>query len=263
MNVEGLGRYRPEFGYRGKTVLLTGASRGIGLAIARGAAALDARWVIVNGIEKDETHAAVEAICSLGGNARAAVFNAFDEAAVVGNLSALYDEFGNLDCVFSNAGMNSGIPAMEMSGAEFRHVLTANLDSHFVIAREVGKRMQAAAAGSIVFTASIMSLVGRARSAAYVSAKSGLAGLTRSFAAELGPYGVRANAVCPGYVETKLTRVIVPDSPGYAKIRSRIPMGRWALPEDIVGPALFLGSDAAGYVNGHLLVADGGATAVF
>lgn len=251
------------FSLAGKTVLVTGASRGIGFAIAEGAARLGAAHVILGGIEEDETREAAETLAAAGHSAEASIFDAFDEAAVVGKFREFKQRFGVIDCVYSNAGMNIAHPALDMSGSDFRKVVDANLVSHFNVGREAGNLMRQAGRGSIVFTASITSLVGRPRLAAYTSAKSGLGGLTRSLAGDLGPYGARVNAICPGFVETKLSKRLVDNREAYDRIGERVALGRWAMPDDVSGPALFLSMDAARYVNGHMLVIDGGLTQIF
>ena len=151
-----------------------------------------------------------------------------------------------------------------MTAEDFRAVQVGNLDSHFYLAQAAVKSMiKRGSAGNLVLTGSINSVVGRAELAAYTAAKTGLAGLVRAFAAEFGPVGIRTNAICPGFVETALTADLRRRPGMHENIAGRIPLQRWAQPRDIAGPAIFLGSELAGYINGHLLVADGGLTTSF
>lgn len=247
--------------YSGKNVLVTGASRGIGFAIASFAVKLGAKTVVLNGIDSPETEDAAGQLDENEGRAIHALFDAFDSEAVESNYDRIEKEIGPIDVVFSNAGMVLRKAPLEMSAEDFRAVHIGNLDCHFYIAKAAIRSMKArGAAGSLVFTASMNAIVGRTGLAAYASAKSGLAGLMRSLAAEFAPSGIRCNAICPGYVETQMNKELRAQPGLYDRVKNRSPLRRWAKPEDMAGPAVFLGSDLAAYVNGHLLVVDAGLT---
>lgn len=207
--------------------------------------------------------ATIQAIQSHGGEAIGHVGNIADESVVAGFVRAVFDAWGRIDVLVNNAGISCIAPAETLSAADYRRVLDVNLVAPFLLAKAFGAKMLAAGRGSIINVASVAGLVGIADRAAYNASKHGLIGLTRTLAAEWGGRGVRVNAVCPGWVKTEMD---VADQAGGsytdADITGRIPMARFASPDDIASAIAFL-ADAkeSAFINGHALAVDGGWTA--
>jgi 2-deoxy-D-gluconate 3-dehydrogenase len=169
------------------------------------------------------------------------------------------DSFGWVDILVNNAGAIRRAPFMELTGEDWDEVMETNLRSAFRLSQDAAKQMvRQGAGGRIINTASMLSFQGGIRVASYTASKSGLAGLTRLMANELGPLGITCNAIAPGYMATENTRPIRDDPARNQAILERIPLGRWGTPEDLYGAVVFLASDAAAYVNGSILAVDGG-----
>ena len=186
-----------------------------------------------------------------------------DESFVISTIAAIHQRFGSIDTLVNNAGISFITPAERVSATDFRRVLEVNLVAPFLLSRAVGDVMLAQRQGSIVNIASIAGLTGIADRSAYNASKHGLVGLTRTLAAEWGARGVRANAVCPGWVKTEMDHVDQAAS-AYTDddITGRIPMARFATPDDIANAVHFLADPArSAFINGHTLVVDGGWTA--
>lgn len=243
-----------------RVAVVTGGSQGIGRRTAELFAERGWRVAIIDLREPVETVAAIE---TSGGEAMGYAADVTDEAAVVGFARAVFDAYGQVDVLVNNAGISHIVPAEETSAADYRRVLEVNLVAPFLLAKAFGEKMLAAKSGAIVNVASIAGLVGVADRAAYNASKHGLVGLTRTLAAEWGGRGVRVNAVCPGWVKTEMDDSA--QAGGYygdADIENRVPMGRFAYPQDIARAIYFLADGReSGFVNGHTLVVDGGWTA--
>jgi NAD(P)-dependent dehydrogenase (short-subunit alcohol dehydrogenase family) len=243
-----------------KVAVISGGSQGIGRRTAELFAERGYRVAIIDLREPVETLAAIEAG---GGEAFGYAADVTDEAAVADFAQRVFDSYGRADVLVNNAGISLIVAAEETSAAEYRRVLEVNLVAPFLLAKAFGARMLEAGRGSVVNVASIAGLVGVADRAAYNASKHGLVGLTRTLAAEWGGRGVRVNAVCPGWVKTEMD-----DSAqagglyGDADIVGRVPMGRFAYPEDVARAIFFLGDGAeSGFINGQALAVDGGWTA--
>ena len=191
-------------------------------------------------------------------------FDVSDEAACVAAVAEVARRHGRSpDILVNNAGINHRSPLSDFSTERFNHVLRTNLNGPFVLSRECAKGMAQRGWGRIVNVGSIMGEIGRNGMHAYVASKHGVHGLTKCLAAELGGSGVTCNALAPGYIGTDLTSKLQRDPSFNAQITSRTPVGRWGTPREMAGPAVFLCSDAASYVNGVSLVADGGMIETF
>jgi gluconate 5-dehydrogenase len=242
------------FDIRGRTALVTGSSRGIGLALAGGlveagcAVALHAR----------DEQALERAAASLGGHVRHVAFDVTDRAAVDAGVAAVEAELGPLDILVNNAGMQHRAPLLEFPDDAWGRVIETNLTSAFYVGRAVARGMIERGRGKIVNVASLQADLARPGIGAYAAAKGGVKMLTRSMCAEWGPAGVQANAIGPGYFETDLTRALVEDERFSSWVRGRTPAGRWGRVEELVGTLLFLVSPAADYVNGQIVYVDGG-----
>ena len=240
-----------------RVAVVTGGAQGIG---RRTAELLAERGLRVAVIDLREATATVGAIRQRGGTAMAFAGDVTDEAAVEQFAEEVTRAWARADVLVNNAGISLIRAAEETSAAEYRRMLEVNLVGPFLLAKAFGKRMLAAGSGSIVNVASIAGLVAVADRAAYNASKHGLVGLTRTLAAEWGGRGVRVNAVCPGWVKTEMD---VADQAGGsysdADIKQRVPMGRFATPEDVARAIAFLADEReSGFVNGHTLVVDGG-----
>ncbi|MGW4646863.1 SDR family oxidoreductase [Kitasatospora sp. NPDC004289] len=246
------------FDLSGHLAVVTGASRGIGLAIAEALAAAGADIIAVSArVEPAGSEVALR-VGALGRQCRTLRADFADRAAVAALAAELADLERPVDILVNNAGTIVRAPAAEHTDADWDRVLAVDLSSQFVLSRELGRRMLARGSGKIVFIASLLSHQGGITVPGYAAAKSGIAGLTRALANEWAAHGVNVNAIVPGYVATDNTRALREDPARSAAILDRIPAGRWAEPADLGGAAVFLASAASDYVHGTLLPVDGG-----
>ena len=241
------------FDLSGQTALVTGSTRGIGLALARALAAAGAR-VAING----RTAEAVEAVAAGIENATAAPFDVTDEAAVATAVVAL----GPVDVLVNNAGMTLRKSLVDLELDDWQHMLDVNLTSAFLLARAVAPGMIERGRGKIVNVCSVMSELARPTTGAYAATKGALKMLTRSMCAEWAQHGIQANGIAPGYFRTDLNEALRTDAEFDAWLRARVPAGRWGEPDELGGAVVFLASSASDFVNGQLLVVDGGLSAV-
>ena len=253
----------PLFDLAGRAALITGSSQGIGLALARGLAQAGAS-VVLNG--RDETKLAAAAdglraeLAATGATPRVttAAFDVTNAAAIEREVARIEAEFAPIDILINNAGIQRRAPLAEMTEAQWREVLDANLTSVFLVARAVAPRMIARGAGKIINTCSVMSEVSRPTIANYAAAKGGLKMLTRAMAVEWAKHGLQCNGLGPGYIVTELNRALVENVEFNKWICGRTPAGRWGKPEELAGAAIFLASRASDFVNGQILYVDGG-----
>jgi gluconate 5-dehydrogenase len=241
------------FDVSGRTALVTGSTRGLGLAFARALAEAGAR-VAVNG----RSAAAVEEVARSIEGAVAAPFDVTDESAVAAAVGAL----GPVDVLVNNAGIGFRKPLLDTSLEEWRSVLDTNLTSAYLVARAVAPGMIERGGGKVVNICSLMSELARETIAPYTAAKGGLKMLTRAMCSEWARHGIQVNGLAPGYFETDLTQALRDDAEFDAWVRRRVPAGRWGVPDDLAGAIVFLASSASDYVNGQILFVDGGLTAV-
>ncbi len=248
------------FNLAGRTALVTGASGGIGGVIAETLASAGAS-VFLSGRNASRLTTLQAKITTAGGAAETRIFDIADPISCRNCIEDVIDSAGALDILINCAGKIDRSAIREMSDAEWSSVLQTNLNAPFILSRAAALHMAQKQWGRIVNIGSVLSIQGKSGAAAYVTSKHGLAGLTRAMAAELGGDGVCVNALCPGYIRTEINTTLQDDPIYSAKIEAATPAGRWGVPRDIAGPALFLSSEACAYVNGHLLMIDGGMTA--
>jgi NAD(P)-dependent dehydrogenase (short-subunit alcohol dehydrogenase family) len=241
----------------GKIAAIVGAGSGIGAAVAAGAASLGASVVCFDVNESAATGVAR----AIGGSATAAPLDIRDGRAVADAFERLAQERGRLDAVVCTPSINVRKPILQYTGEEFDRVVTLNLKGSFNVVQAAGRVMTAQRSGSIIVFSSIRARVVEPGQSVYAATKAGIVQLVRAAAAEFGSCGVRVNAIGPGIVDTPLTSQIKRDPAWYQAYADKSVLKRWATPEEIVGPTLFLASDAASYVTGTILMADGGWTA--
>ena len=251
------------FSLEGKIALVTGASYGIGFALASAFAEAGAK-IVFNDINQDFVDRGLAAYKEKGIDARGYVCDVTNEEQVNAMVAQIEKEVGKINILVNNAGIIKRIPMHEMTAAEFRQVIDIDLNGPFIVSKAVLPSMMEMGAGKIINICSMMSELGRETVSAYAAAKGGLKMLTRNIASEYGKYNIQCNGIGPGYIATPQTAPLRERQadgsrhPFDAFIVAKTPAERWGTPEDLMGPAVFLASEASDFVNGHVLYVDGG-----
>jgi len=251
------------FSLEGKTALVTGAAYGIGFAIAEALARAGAR-IAFNCRSQSHLEQALAGYQAKGIDAKGYTADVTDEGQVAGLVGQIEAELGTVDILVNNAGIIKRVPMTEMSAEEFRQVVDIDLVGPFLCAKAVIPGMIKKGHGKIINVCSMMSELGRETVSAYAAAKGGLKMLTRNICSEYGGANIQCNGIGPGYIATPQTAPLRERQTDGSRhpfdqfIVSKTPAGRWGAPEDLMGPAVFLASDASDFVNGHILYVDGG-----
>lgn len=246
------------FDLTGKVALVTGATHGLGMAMAKALAGAGARLVI-NGNTPAKMEAALENYRQEGFEVKGYLFDVTSESMARENIAKIEAEVGPIDILVNNAGMIKRIPALEMDADDFRQVVDVDLTAPFIMAKFVAKGMVERGGGKIINICSMMSELGRDTVSAYAAAKGGLKMLTRNLATEWAKYNIQVNGIGPGYFATDQTAPIRVDGHPFNEfIIDRTPAGRWGDPEDLAGATIFLAARASDFVNGQIVYVDGG-----
>jgi NAD(P)-dependent dehydrogenase (short-subunit alcohol dehydrogenase family) len=252
--------YSSSFDLEGKIIAVVGAASGIGAAVAEGCGRHRAKVVCFD-VDAKAAEAAALRITQAGGIAEASAFDIRDGAAVDAAFEGVRARQGRLDVAIATPGVNVRKPLLNYTDEDFDRVIGVNLKGSLHVLQSAGRIMSAQGAGSIILFSSIRSQVVEPGQGVYAATKAGINQMVRTLAAELGPRGVRVNAIAPGVVATPLTAPIRNHPEWRQAYANKSVLGRWAEPEEMVGPAIFLASDAASYVTGSVLFVDGGWTA--
>jgi len=247
------------FDLTGKRALITGSTRGIGLALADGLARAGA-GIVLNGRDAAKLDATVKEFGGQGFTVSASRFDATDQVAVVAAIDAIEKEAGPIDILINNAGMQHRTPLEDFPAEAWHKLMRTNLDSAFFVGQAVARQMIKRRKGAIINVGSVQSELGRPGIAPYAASKGGLKMLTKGMAIDWGKHGIRVNGLNPGYFKTELNAALTADAAFTDWLTKRTPLGRWGEVEELIGAAIFLASDASSFVTGHMLFVDGGVT---
>ena len=249
-----------QFSLKGKRALITGSSAGIGLALASGMAEAGAT-IIINGRTAEKVANAAAPLRAAGHDVYQKAFDVVEASAVDNAIAEIESEIGAIDILVNNAGIQRRGALEEFPVETWRELMSTNLDGVFYAAKAVSQHMKKRGSGSIINICSVQSELGRPTIAPYTASKGAVKMLTKGMAIDWGQHGIRVNGLGPGYFATELNEALVADKTFSAWLCDRTPLGRWGEVNELVGAAVFLSSDAASFVTGHVLYVDGGVTA--
>ena len=246
-----------QFRIDGKIALVTGSSRGLGFTLAQGLARAGAK-VVLNARTQTRLREAEQRLKEHQFKAYSYCFDVTDKSLLADLIPRIEQEVGPIDILVNNAGINKRGPLQELEEAVWREVLDTNLTGVFLCSQQVAKSMITRKRGKIINICSLMSEVTRPTTGAYSASKGGVKMLTKAMALEWAQHNIQVNGIGPGYFITEMTQPLADDPEFDAWICKRTPAARWGDPEELVGPLIFLASDASSFVNGHVLYVDGG-----
>lgn len=245
-----------QFSLAGKRALITGSSRGLGLAMATAFASAGAA-VVLNARDTVALGAAARGLAITGATVNAVAFDVTSRDSIEEAVAHIEGEIGPIDILVNNAGMQVRAGLADFPPDKFDQLVTVNLTSVFNVSQPVARHMIARGSGKIINICSLMSGLSRKGIAPYAATKAAVANLTRGMAVDWAPHGLNVNGIAPGYFSTELNEALVGDENFNTWVKTRTPMGRWGEPHELGGAAVFLASDAARFVNGHILYVDG------
>lgn len=248
------------FDLTGKRALITGSSRGIGFALAKGLAGAGAE-LLINGRDKEALGNAAKDLADEGAKVTALAFDVTNPESVNEAIDHAESEIGPIDILINNAGMQHRTPLEDFPPEKFDQLIKTNVNSVFYVGQAVAKHMIKRKTGRIINICSVMSMLARPGIAPYTASKGAVANLTKGMATDWAIHGLNINGIAPGYFKTELNAALVADKTFSAWLEKRTPMGRWADMEELVGTAIYLSSRASSFVNGHVIYVDGGITA--
>jgi gluconate 5-dehydrogenase len=250
------------FDLSGRVAFISGSSRGIGLALAKGLLEAGAR-VVIHGRDPGRAKLAAATLAtSTGGETLVSTFDLTDQGEVDRGIADVERIWGTPDILVNNAGIQRRAPFLEFRVADWDDLLATNMTAAFLLSQRVGRGMVDRGSGKIINIGSVQSLLARPSITPYSATKGGIVMFTKGLCADLAPAGIQTNAIAPGYFATELTQALVEDEEFTEWVKTRTPAGRWGEVEDLVGALIFLASPASDFVNGQILYVDGGMTAV-
>ncbi|MGF6961449.1 glucose 1-dehydrogenase [Paraburkholderia youngii] len=249
------------FSLEGQVALVTGASRGLGFALASALASAGAR-VILCARSRGSLETAAESIRKTGGTVDIEPFDLTDHNAIRNGVRNVLARHGRIDVLLNNAGICEWSDFLQSSVDMWQRTMDTNVTAAYLLAQEVARPMIERGHGRIINVGSYVSVLGREKLQAYVASKHAVVGLTKSLGAELGRHGIRCNGICPGYFLTDMAEPVTSNPQMKEIVRSHISVGRWGNPEELGGVAVFLASQASSYMNGQMLMVDGGVSEI-